>query len=112
MQTGIPTAFALLGHRIDVAVIPANKWKRPDCVGIWIPQQFRIELKNTKKITALQQTFCHELTHAMLDMMSHPLATDEQFVDQLGHLLQQALTTFENEPQSQRRSNPRRARKT
>jgi hypothetical protein len=31
----------------------------------------------------------------MLDMISHDLSADERFVDQLGHLLQQALTTFE-----------------
>jgi hypothetical protein len=43
----------------------------------------------------VQHTFCHELTHAMLDMISHELSRDEQFVDQLGALLQQALTTFE-----------------
>jgi len=46
-------------------------------------------------VTSLQQTFCHEWVHAMLDMMAHPLSRDEQFVDQLGHLLQQSLTTFE-----------------
>jgi hypothetical protein len=39
--------------------------------------------------------FTHELTHALLDHMSHELSHDEVFVDQLGLLLQQALTTFE-----------------
>jgi hypothetical protein len=95
MQTGIPSTFSLLGHKIDVVVIPAKDWKRSDCVGIWLPQLLRIEIKNTSRVTALQQVFCHEWVHAMLDMMSHPLSTDEQFVDQLGHLLQQSLTTFE-----------------
>lgn len=61
-----------------------------------MPDALRIEILGGQPITALQQTFCHELTHAMLDMISHKLSRDEAFVDQLGHLLQQALTTFED----------------
>jgi hypothetical protein len=95
MKTGIPKSFKLLGHNITVRVIPRSRWKHKDCVGIWIPDRLRIEILGGQPVTSLQQTFCHEWTHAMLDMMAHPLSRDEQFVDQLGHLLQQSLTTFE-----------------
>jgi hypothetical protein len=64
-------------------------------VGIWLPDKLRIELLDDGEQTVVQHTFCHELTHAMLDMISHELSRDEKFVDQLGALLQQALTTFE-----------------
>ena len=45
-----------------------------------------------------QQVFTHELIHAMLDIAGHDdLSRDEQLVDRLGHLLQQAMVTFSNE---------------
>lgn len=97
MHSGIPTRFQLLGHTITVKVIPKSRWRRKDCVGLWLPDQLRIELMGCKEVTVLQQVFTHEMTHAMLDMISHDLSRDEQFVDQFGHLLQQALTTFEFE---------------
>lgn len=60
-----------------------------------MPDKLRIDILGGQPVTALQQTFCHEWAHAMLCMMSHELEHDEQFVDQLGHLLQQSLVTFE-----------------
>ncbi len=95
MHSGIPSSFQLLGHKITVKVIPKSRWRRKDCVGIWLPDKLRIELLDNSEVTVLQQVFTHEMTHAMLDMLSHELSADEKFVDQLGHLLQQALTTFE-----------------
>lgn len=95
MHTGIPTRFQLLGHTITVKVIPKSRWRHKGCVGIWMPDKLRIDLLSNSEVTVLQQVFTHELTHAMLDMISHDLSADERFVDQLGHLLQQALTTFE-----------------
>jgi len=94
-RTGIPKRFQLLGHVIQVRVVPKSRWRHKGAVGIWEPDKLRISILAGQPITALQQTFCHEWGHAMLCLMSHPLEHDEQFVDQLGHLLQQALTTFE-----------------
>jgi hypothetical protein len=71
------------------------EWFRAAGGSTRIPDRLRIEILGGQPVTSLQQTFCHEWTHAMLDMMAHPLSRDEQFVDQLGHLLQQSLTTFE-----------------
>jgi len=95
IETGIPQSFQLMGHKITVKVIPKARWRRKSCVGVWIPDKLRIELLDDGEASVVQHTFCHELTHAMLDMISHELSRDEQFVDQLGALLQQALTTFE-----------------
>jgi hypothetical protein len=36
--------------------------------------------------------------HALLDEMNHPLSHDEIFVDNLGSLLHQALSTFDSNP--------------
>lgn len=98
MSTGIPKSFQLLGHTITVRVIPRSKWRHgKSVVGMWIPDKLRIDLLADPIETQLQATFCHELTHALLDMMNHKLSSDEVFVDNLGALLQQALTTFKTE---------------
>lgn len=98
MSTGIPKSFQLLGHTITVRVMPRSKWRHgKNVVGMWIPDKLRIDLLADPIETQLQATFCHELTHALLDMMNHKLSNDEVFVDNLGALLQQALTTFKTE---------------
>lgn len=98
MATGIPKSFQLLGHTINVRVIPRSKWRHgKNVVGIWIPDKLRIDLLSDPIETQLQATFCHELTHALLDMMNHELSHNEVFVDNLGGLLMQALTTFKTE---------------
>lgn len=94
-RTGIPKRFQLLGHVITVRIVPKSRWRHKDAVGIWEPDKLRISILGGQPMTALGQCFCHELTHAMLDMMSHKLSRDEQFVDQFAHLLHNALTTFE-----------------
>lgn len=96
MATGIPARFQLLGHTITVRVVPRSRWRHgKQIVGIWMPDRLRIDLLADPIGTQLQATFCHELTHALLDMMNHELSGDEKFVDNLGALLQQALTSFE-----------------
>lgn len=94
---GIPKAFQLAGHRIEVATITPRKWKHgKDCVGIWMPDKYRIEILSTCKGSHRQQVWAHEAIHAMLDIAGHDdLSRDEKFVDRLGHLLQQMLTTME-----------------
>ena len=95
-QTGIPKQFQLLGHTIKVRVIPRSRWRHgKGTVGVWIPDKLRIDLLSDPIETQLQACFTHELVHALLDHMNHELSHDEVFVDNLGGLLQQALTTFE-----------------
>lgn len=46
--------------------------------------------------TGIEQTFMHELTHAILDSMhEHDLSNNEKFVQTFSGLLHQALTTAE-----------------
>lgn len=96
---GIPKSFQLAGHTIEVRSVPARKWKHgKDCVGIWLPEHYRIEIRSHLRGSNRQQVFTHELIHAMLDIAGHDdLSRDEQLVDRLGHLLQQAMVTFSNE---------------
>jgi hypothetical protein len=98
VSSGIPKEFQLLAHTIKVRVIPRSKWRHgKNVVGMWMPDKLRIDLIADPIETQLQATFCHELCHALLDMMNHNLSRDEVFVDNLGALLQQALTTFKTE---------------
>lgn len=98
MATGIPKSFQLHGHTIRVRIVPRSKWRHgKDVVGIWIPDKLRIDLLSDPIETQIQATFCHELTHALLDQMNHELSHDEVFVDNFGALLMQALVTFSNE---------------
>jgi hypothetical protein len=95
-RAGIPKRFQLLGHVITVRILPKSKWRHgKGVVGMWEPEKLRIDLLANPIESQIQAVFTHELTHALLDHMSHELSHDEVFVDQLGLLLQQALTTFE-----------------
>jgi hypothetical protein len=97
IEDGIPKQFKLAGHTICIANIPAKKWKHgKDCVGMWMPDQYRIEIVGTLKGTNRQQVFLHEAVHAILDVAGYyELSEDEALVDRVSHLLQQMLTTME-----------------
>ncbi len=93
---GIPRQFQLAGHTIEVRIVPPRKWKHgKDCVGIWLPDQYRIDIISSVRGSNRQQVWCHEAIHAILDIAGHDdLSRDEQLVDRLGHLLQQMLVTM------------------
>ena len=98
-RLGIPRSFKLHGHLVRVRIIPPSRWRYGKAnVGIYLPDTHRIELRSDQGDTELQQTMCHELGHALLDEMNHPLSHDEVFVDNLGSLLHQALSTFDSNP--------------
>lgn len=89
----IPTHVPLLGHVIPVRVVRKADWKYDeDTMGIWDPRSNVIDLNDEFTGTQLEQCYFHELTHAMLDMLDHKLARNEQFVEQLSGLLHQAIT--------------------
>lgn len=96
-KDGIPKSFQLAGHTINVVNIPKRRWKHgDDSVGMWLPEQNRIELLTSLKGTNRQQVFLHEATHAILDIAGYyKLSEDEALVDRIAHLLQQMLTTME-----------------
>jgi hypothetical protein len=93
----IPRRFQLHGHQLTVRILPRTRWPHPkDTVGMYDPTCHRIDLRGDQGDTELQQTFCHEWAHALLDEMNHPLSHDEVFVDNLASLLHQSLTTFDS----------------
>lgn len=93
---GIPAQFQLAGHTIKVRIVPPSKWRHgKNAVGMFLPDLYRIDILSSTRGTNRQQVFCHELMHALLTVAGHDgLSSDEDLVDRLGHLLQQALTTF------------------
>lgn len=94
---GIPKSFRLAAHKIDVVNVPRKKWKHGvDCVGIWLPDQYRIEILSSLRGTNRQQVFVHEMLHAVFDIAGfEELSRNEAIIDSLAHLLAQALITFE-----------------
>jgi len=91
----IPKRFQLMGHTISVNVIQPKKWPHgDDVVGCWDHQRLAIDILAGLPETMSGQVFFHELAHAVATMQSHPLATDEAFIDQQAHLYHQAHTTM------------------
>ncbi len=91
----IPRTFQILGHVVDVVTVPEAKWKHGDDWAFWDASKLRIEVCRGRRSMAFH-SFCHELTHCLFEMAGRPdLSGDEAFVDTVGGLLAQALTTAE-----------------
>lgn len=96
----IPKTLQLLGHTIRIHVISKAHWEAladkyediEDAVAYWSPRDNVILIKRQPRSQMLHSLY-HELTHAILDMMSNKLTHDEVFVDQFGGLLAQAMDT-------------------
>ena len=88
----IPARFTIMSHTITVAVIAPKDWKHKGCVGYFDPQNFTIAIKRARP-SQMAHVFAHELTHAILAVMSHELYENETFVDTFGGLLAQVLST-------------------
>jgi hypothetical protein len=97
IEDGIPEKFNLAGHTIEIVNVPRRKWKYgKDCVGMWLPDQYRIELLASLKGTNRQQVFLHEAVHAILDVAGYyQLSEDEALVDRVSHLLHHMLVSME-----------------
>ncbi|NBS67347.1 hypothetical protein EBT31_00335 [bacterium] len=97
IDDGIPKAFSLAGHKIEVVNIPSSKWKNgKNCVGMWLPDKYRIELHGSLKGTNRQQIFLHEAVHAIMDVAGYyELSGDEAFVDRVSHFLHHMLVSME-----------------
>lgn len=90
----IPKTFKLLSHTVNVRIIDKKDWKYKEDLAFWDPDKNEIWIMRQPR-TQLRHTFWHEAMHAMLDTLSHRLARDEQFVDQMGGLLAQMMDTAE-----------------
>lgn len=97
----IPKTLRLLGHTITVRVVSKRDWEAieeendlEDAVACWTPDIDLILIKRQSKAQMLH-AFYHELTHAVLDMLNDKLSFNEQFVDNFGGLLAQAMDTAE-----------------
>ena len=90
----IPKQFKLLGHTITVDVIRKSEWPYTDCIGIFIPDENKIQVLKQQPAQT-HHAYWHEVCHAALFMMNHKLYANEQFVDQLGGLLAQLAATAE-----------------
>lgn len=88
----IPRKVQLMGHTIDVQIVAPKDWKHKGCVGYFDPANYTIAIKRGRP-SQMAHVFFHELTHAVLAVMSHPLYEDETFVDSFGGLLAQAIST-------------------
>lgn len=97
VDDGIPKSFSLAGHKIEVVNIPRSKWKNgKNCVGMWLPDKYRIELHGSLEGTNRQQVFLHEAVHAILDVAGYyEMSEDEALVDRLSHLLHHMLVSME-----------------
>ena len=82
-----------MGHTIAVKRLPLSRWKHKDCVGYFDPQKMVIAIGTATTVTAQEQTFWHEATHAMLYCLGSPDYANEALVDQLGGLIHQITST-------------------
>ena len=104
----IPKRFKLLGFTIEVVENPKLLNDR-DWIGAACYNECKIEILPSSDVRPIakekiEQTFCHELSHFLSyyagAAVNHKLGGDylhqnEEFVDLLGSLLHQALTTME-----------------
>ena len=98
VKARIPTAFSLMGHRIRVRRIPPSKWKMADAVGYFDPARMSIGVCTGASVSTQEQAFWHEAMHAVLYCLGSPDYGNEQFVDQMGGLIHQLVTSAEHRP--------------
>ena len=92
----IPKKFQVMGHTITVKRIPQSRWKAgKTCVGYFDPAHLTIAVCSGMPASAQEQTFWHEVTHCILFALNSPMYEDEEFVDQVGGLLQQIISSME-----------------
>lgn len=88
----IPSSFQLMGKTYTVQVVPRDEWADAQVWGDFNPATNEIRVVKLGA-EATEQTFYHELMHAILTAMNHKLNTNEPFIDMFSGLLHQALKT-------------------
>jgi len=109
MEFRIPKRFKLLGQTINVSIDENDFINMDDWVGKAIYKSNKICIlpstdKNPINQEQLDQTFCHELMHfitfhagSSYSGKEDYMHRDEGFIELMGSLLHQALTTFEGD---------------
>ena len=91
----VPDKFSLFGQ--DWRVLRVGDMEdRDKALGLMDVHEKRISLQSGLPDDIVGQVYLHELTHAVLSLMSEDeLNDDEKFVDTFASLFHQALTTGE-----------------
>lgn len=97
----IPQSFSLHGQKISVVYEPPLVYKNGNRGEARFSTN-QIALQNNGDgnpipQSTIEQTFCHELVHFILNEMCNKLKDDERFVDLFASLLHQGLSTMEYE---------------
>lgn len=95
----IPSKFSLGGLNYEVKITPElnngedyGEWDGAGCV-ITIAESARLDHLSRER---MEQVFCHELTHAILNFIGNEKLNDnEVFVDTFAQGLYQAIKTME-----------------
>ena len=92
----IPKSFQLLGQTIKVKH-HKSLYKRHKCHGLWVPMEYTIIIQQSVPGCQLseeyrEQTFYHELTHAILEMTGHEkISARESVVESVSQALYQFM---------------------
>lgn len=95
----IPESFQLHGQTIKV-IWDETLQSKNDARGEAHLRNNEIHLQSSTSsvpnpVTDVEQAYCHELVHWILNQMNHKLNRDEAFVNLFASLLHQALITSE-----------------
>jgi hypothetical protein len=92
----IPKRFKLMGHTINVVLVPLKQWKWDEDFAHWDIERLEIQVCKGRKSIELHK-FYHEVMHAMLEMAGrNDLSENETLVDTLGGLMAQFALTSES----------------
>lgn len=97
----IPKFFYIFSEKIKVSFLKKIKHAEGESYGVWIENENRIKLARTlfnKPLTKeqMEQTYFHEVTHAILDSIGEPeLSNNEILVDKFSKALYQVLKSSE-----------------
>ncbi len=97
-----------MGHTFTVNLIPPIQWKHKGAVGWFDQNTLTIDVLK-RPGTISEQTFLHELMHAVFYVLNSPLYENEELVDQIGGLLHQTIKSakYDKPRQSRRPRKPK-----
>lgn len=92
----LPQKFQLLAHQWTVEPVKGSFMEGEDlCNGVCDFSSLTIKVNVDLPESLVVHSFLHEVMHAVLWSLGHPLATDEGFVDSVGCALAQVMSSAE-----------------